>query len=167
MIAVAPYSNRPLRRLLHEYKYNGVQEAREAVLGLFGSFLACHVPLLESRRPQAVIAVPMHYLREAGRGFNQALELAAVTSGQLDLPCCARGLGRRWSFRRQAEIEGQKERRRRNAAGTVYEREPLGHLGCVILVDDVVTTGATLSETASVLRRAGVREVHAVTFLRG
>lgn len=103
----------------------------------------------------AVAAVPLHWRRKMLRGFNQADELARPLARVLRKPLMT-GLRRRAATRYQSGLS--KRQRRKNVAsvfafqGKVVPR----HL---LLVDDVVTTGATVRALAKVLRRAGVDRV--------
>ena len=63
--------------------------------------------------------------------------------------------------RTRDQVELSAEARRANVAGAYASRGPVA--GRILLVDDVFTTGATLSECAGVLRKAGAKEVHALT----
>ncbi len=165
-IAAAPYAAAPLRRLLHLYKYQAVDEAEREVERAFGAFVAGHLPLLEFLDGATVIPVPMSSIRRAVRGFNQSEALSGVIGGLLGLPVDNGVLGRHFRWYRQAEIKSA-EARARNAAGSVFLKSPLGERRRFVLIDDVMTTGATLAECATVLRDAGAEEVWVVTLLRG
>jgi predicted amidophosphoribosyltransferase len=107
----------------------------------------------------AVVPVPPAPARLRRRGFDPAGELAAVLAQRLGLPlehCLARRDGRRQVGRRRAERLGQPPRI--HAAGTAPRS--------VLLVDDVLTTGATMTACAQALRAAGAARVCAVTFAR-
>jgi predicted amidophosphoribosyltransferase len=106
-----------------------------------------------------VVPVPTAPLRTRARGFDPAAELASALAEKTRLPlspCLARsGLGRQRGKRRAQRI-GHPPRIR--ATGEVPRS--------VLLVDDVLTTGATLSSCASALRQAGAVRIAAVTFAR-
>lgn len=107
----------------------------------------------------AVVPVPPAPSRLRRRGFDPAGELAAALAERLDTPleaCLVRRGGRRQVGRRRAERLGQPPRI--HAAGIAPRS--------VLLVDDVLTTGATMSACAQALRAAGAARVVAVTFAR-
>lgn len=107
----------------------------------------------------AIVPVPAAPLRSRRRGFDPAAELAAALARRLEAPlqpCLARRGGRRQVGRRRAERIGRPPHIR--AAGDVPRS--------ALLVDDVLTTGATLSACAQALRAAGAVRVVAVTFAR-
>jgi ComF family protein len=106
-----------------------------------------------------IVPVPTAPWRHRRRGFDPAGELAAALAERLEVPlegCLARRGGRRQVGRSRAERLGQPPRIQ--ASGAVPRS--------VLLVDDVLTTGATLSACAQALRAAGAARVVAVTFAR-
>lgn len=107
----------------------------------------------------AIVPVPAAPMRLRRRGFDPAGELAAALAERLESPletCLARRGGRRQVGRRRAERLGQPPRI--HATGIAPRS--------VLLVDDVLTTGATMSACAQALRAAGAARVVAITFAR-
>lgn len=107
----------------------------------------------------AIVPVPPAPTRLRRRGFDPAGELAAALAAQLEAPlepCLARRGGRRQVGRRRAERLGQPPSI--HATRTVPRS--------VLLIDDVLTTGATMTACAQALRAAGAARVCAVTFAR-
>jgi len=115
---------------------------------------------------ELLVPVPVHEARRRERGYDQAALLAEVAARQLGLPW-APALQRTRATTAQYHLD----RRRRAAnvaeafAVTLPHRRAV-HGRWVVLVDDVVTTGATLSEAASALLDAGALAVSAVTVAR-
>lgn len=107
-------------------------------------------------RPMAIVPVPLHPSRLRQRGYDQALELARPLARQLQLPLC-HGLRRIRSTAAQSELDAAA--RKRNLKGAFVAGPDLPRH--VALVDDVMTTGATLHAAATALRRAGVERVDA------
>ena len=107
----------------------------------------------------AIVPVPASRLRAMGRGFDPAGEIAAALAGQAGLelcPCLVRRGGGRQVGKRRAQRIGHPPRV--HARGEVPRS--------ALLVDDVLTTGATLSACARALRGAGSIRVVAITFTR-
>jgi ComF family protein len=93
----------------------------------------------------------------ASRGFNQAYELATYASRVLDIPLHASELRRQRSTLAQSGLS--RKQRRKNLKGAFSwhgSRKPGRH---VALIDDVMTTGTTVTECAKVLKRAGAKRV--------
>ena len=109
-------------------------------------------------RPQALVAVPLHRSRLRQRGYNQALELAKPLGASFAIPVLRDGLRRVRDIAPQIGLGALARRRNPRGAFAVGGDTLPAH---VALVDDVMTTGATLYECARVLRRAGVERVEA------
>ena len=157
-----------LRELIHLLKYGGVPPAA----GVLGRMLSEAIAALEPRlgpQPVAVIPVPLHKSKRRQRGFNQA-ELIARAALKLQ-PAPGRLVLANEVLQRQRETQSQigltNHQRRENMRGAFAVVRP-GEVNAreVLLVDDVYTTGTTVSECARVLRRAGASRVWVATVAR-
>ena len=115
--------------------------------------------------PWDVLApVPLHPRRERERGFNQAAFLARHLARRVGLPVAARALRR---VRETPPQSGDPTDRQRNVRGAFAVARPAQVAGRhVLLIDDVLTTGATANECARALRRSGARRVGVFTLAR-
>jgi len=107
--------------------------------------------------PLALIPVPLHRSRLRERGYNQALELARPLAQALAIPLCEDMLIRLNATTAQTGLDAKARRRNLRGAFAVAGDTPLPPH--VALLDDVMTTGATLRECAHVLVRAGIAQV--------
>jgi ComF family protein len=157
-----------LRELIHLLKFGGVSPAANVL----GRMLAEAIATLESEFPtdsMAVVPVPLHRTKLRQRGFNQA-ELIARAAIKIKQPSdhlrlCAGVLVRRRETASQIGLTSHQ--RRENLRGAFEVAEPEALKGReVLVVDDVYTTGATVSECARVLRRAGATKVWVATVAR-
>jgi ComF family protein len=143
----------PVDRLLPRFKFHRDLAAGRLLAQLMAEAFA---PL---QRPQAVIALPLHRSRLRARGYDQALELARPLGRALALPVRVDLLHRHRATAPQSELDAVQRRGNVRNAFSVHHGRPLpAH---VVLVDDVMTTGATLQAAALTLRRAGVARVDA------
>lgn len=145
----------PCDRLVQALKYH----ARLALAPFFARRLA------ERPLPQVdlVIPMPLHPKRLARRGFNQALEVARVLARRTGRALEPRGAERVRDTIPQTDLP--LEERARNIRGAFASR--LDFSGkTVAVVDDVMTTGATLNELARILKRAGASGVHNLVLSR-
>ena len=122
-----------------------------------------HPPL---DRATLIVPVPLHRERENERGFNQAAVLARALSRRIRLPVAEHCLVRvEQTVRHRAGMDAQARRQSVDGAfAVVHPRTIEGE--DILLIDDVFTTGATISACAEALRSAGAREVLALTLAR-
>lgn len=118
-----------------------------------------HEPL-----PQLLVPVPLHLGRLRERGYNQALELARPLAQDLNIALDRHVLVRSRATQAQSNLDAAA--RRRNLRGAFAVRAAATLPKHVAVVDDVMTTGATLRECAHTLRRAGVARVEAWALAR-
>jgi len=114
-----------------------------------------------------IVPVPLHYFRLVRRGFNQSVWLAAAVGRQSGVPVAVDALVRTRATPSQAGLSG--DGRRRNVQGAFAVRPSRARRLAgrrVILVDDVLTTGATVEACARALKRSGVTEVDVLTLAR-
>jgi ComF family protein len=148
-----------LREAIHLLKY-GRRHSLGKTLGRF--LLPCAGALPAS---DIVVPVPLHPSRLRHRGFNQSLLLADAVSGEMGVPLDYIALERVRPTRPQVELTP--DERKANIRGAFAVRRPERiEDKTVLLVDDVFTTGATVSECARVLRKAGANEVVVATLSR-
>lgn len=141
----------PLDRLESRYKFGADLAAGRVLSTLWRREPSPIEP------PQLLLAVPLHLGRLRERGYNQALELARPLARDLDVPLRHDVLQR--IRRTDAQTELDAVGRRRNVRGAFALRASIALPAHVAILDDVMTTGATLAECAHVLRRAGVSRV--------
>ncbi len=113
-------------------------------------------------RPGPVVAIPLHPRRQRARGFNPAALVARAVADELGARFSPAALSRLRDTPSQTGLD--RRGRARNVAGAFRATGPADRR--VLLVDDVVTTGATLAAAARALRRAGAREVVAICVAR-
>ncbi len=144
------------RRALLEAKFRGVT----ALLEPLALATAGVVPV--EWAPEAVVPVPLAPRRRRRRGFNQAELIARTVAERLGLPLRTDLVRRARETAAQATLSA--EARERNLEGAfAVEGGPPARL---LLVDDVTTTGATLSTIAGVLKAAGAERVYALAVAR-
>lgn len=144
----------PFDHLVQRLKFNNALAVGRALLPDWSAALRAHLSTREAPPAQALIPIPLHRARLRQRGYNQALELARDLGGELNLPVLPAALQR---VRATAPMPGlDLTTRRRNVRGAFAVSTKTALPGRVALVDDVMTSGATLNEAAKVLKRAGV-----------
>lgn len=148
----------PLRQMVHRFKFRA-----ERRLGLaFGHLLgAVAVESPYGALVDAVLPIPLHPERAWRRGFNQAAILAEGVAAVLGRPVLSHVLVRQRRTRQQAHLpEGE---RRDNVTGAFRLTDPAVVKGKeLLLVDDVITTGATVDAAAAALHGGGAKAVYAL-----
>ena len=144
-----------VREAVHRYKFSRVRAYAQP----FGTLLTQCVQDHLTQLPDAVTWTPLSAKRLRTRGFDQAELLARTVGERLSLPVLPTLVKTR-DTQPQSELE-EESARRANAMGAYSLRPDVRVEGLrLLLVDDVVTTGATFSECSSVLLRSGAAEVY-------
>ena len=114
--------------------------------------------------PDLVAAVPLHWRRLLTRGYNQSMELARGVAKPLGVSLDARALGKSRHTLPQSKL-GARERKANLAGAFVADGSRVAGKN-VLVVDDVMTTGATLEAASRALRLAGARRVEVLVLAR-
>ena len=156
----APYlMEGPLREAVHALKYRGVRAAAPQLAELLADFLKSH-----SIPGEELVPVSLHSRRLRERGYNQSELLAKELSKRTGLPVNAGALIRARDSGPQVRTVSR-ERRRENVSDSFQCKNDMTGRR-LILIDDVATTGSTLSACASALKAAGAVSVWALVLAR-
>ena len=159
----------PVQDAIHRLKYRGERTSG----GPLGRLMADYLELRFSSQwpgspwPTSVdvlIPVPLHSRRLRSRGYNQSALLAREVGKTLNLPVREDLLTRVGNARPQVEAQTREERRDNITGNFACEADATGLTA--MLIDDVATTGSTLSECAAALKQAGASRVYALTLAR-
>ncbi len=142
----------PIRPLITRMKFSG----NLALAALLGELLRDELQPKINDTPAAILPVPLHKKRLQQRGFNQSIELARPLARQLDIPLLINAVERRVDTPSQTGLS--KRQRHANLRHAFHAREPLDYRH-VVIVDDVITTGQTITALSRCLRKAGVERV--------
>lgn len=107
-------------------------------------------------QPDLLIPVPLHPLRLRQRGFNQSVEITRILAKHYRLPYDWRICRRIKETKAQSELNEKERRRNLSNAFQVCTKVNGSHL---VLVDDVITTGATVTELSKLLKKAGAKRI--------
>lgn len=151
--------------IAHHIKYKG----KKSLAYYVGKEYSRLIPDEFYKGIDGILSVPLHYLRKMKRGYNQADHLARgiIEGSNRSLPYLNRILLRKKYTRTQTKLD--REERQKNLANAFTVDSGMGDYikgKNLILVDDVVTTGATTDLCTRVLLDAGVREVRVVSMAR-
>ena len=150
----------PLRRLIHLFKFERVP----TLAAPLGRYLTAALPVDEPRF-DLVVPMPLHWYRRWRRGFNQSELLGREVAGRLGLPMLARALRRTRHAAPQSGLSSAARRRNVTGLFSVSDRQKVSGRR-VLLVDDVLTTGATAQAAARALKSAGAAQVVVLTLAR-
>lgn len=149
----------PVQEGIHALKY----QARFQQAVLLGTAFASRLRARPEPLPKLLIPVPLHWRRQWSRGYNQSLELARVIGAELGIAIDATAAKR---LRATPDQIGQTAAQRRKNLKDVFAVSARVAGQHVALLDDVMTTGATLEELARACKAAGATTVEAWAIAR-
>jgi ComF family protein len=152
----------PVRELIHRFKYNRRVHHRRPLAEIALRRLS---PFVLETSADLMVPVPLHVKRLRQRGFNQAVLIGELLARKWRLPLVRNNLRRvRWT---EPQINLSASERVANVKDAFMVADPAQVKGRrIILLDDVYTTGSTVSECSRVLHRAGAKEVFVITIAR-
>jgi ComF family protein len=160
MVRVGPYTG-PLRRGIHRLKYNRRPGAARRLGRLLAEAAAAHFADADC---DVVVPVPMYWLRRLGRGWNHSAVLAEAVGRGMGLPVGDELIRVRNT---PPQVNLPASRRAANVRGAFKAPHAADLAGAnVLLVDDVMTTGATANEAARTLLAAGAERVFVAVLAR-
>lgn len=161
-----------LKRAIQKLKYEPslVKDLAPVLADIIVEYWEKHSPYLfdlirKNHRNWVIIPVPLHWFRENKRGFNQASLIGQIVSKKLGL-AYSDALKRVRYTRSQVKLKKKDRRQNIRNAFALSPNYTLSPVTCVLLIDDVWTTGSTLRECCHVLKRAGAKAVWALTLAR-
>lgn len=159
-VSAFPFAGQ-LREAIHAYKYQSRTSLAPFLAHAMADAWQHYAP---GTSPDLIVPVPLHWFREIRRGYNQAALLAQCLETELICPV-ANSLRRVRRTSQQARL--QLAQRLKNIAGAFAVKKPSIIAGkSLLLVDDVFTTGATLSAATATLLNAGAAHVFVLTAAR-
>jgi ComF family protein len=153
----------PLREAILKMKAASGEPLAETLCRLY---LLRRGPALKSTKPDFALPIPMFWRRRIARGTNSPDVLATVLASYLGVPVLREALARRRNTLRQPNLRPTERFRNVRGAFRLLRGYDLSGVRA-LLVDDVLTTGATCSEAARVLKGAGVVSVGVAVLARG
>ncbi len=149
-----------LRQMIHHMKYGD----QTYYARYFSTYM---VTLFRSLNWEVdgVLSVPAHQDKMWARGYNAADLITQFFCQQTGLENYSKLLVKTRATLPQATLTGQE--RRINLKGAFQSKADLSHLGSVMIIDDLFTTGSTMSELAKILKKSGVNTVYGLTLATG
>ena len=152
--------NETMRKLIHLFKYGNKTSLRHGFLDYLLEFIdTYHIPVEQF---DIIIPVPLHPARLRERGYNQSLLIADVLADTYGVPCEPNNFLRIRNTRYQAKLS-KKERWTNIQAAFKIKHSSIIRNKNILIIDDLFTTGATLSESARILKAGGCGRVAALT----
>lgn len=140
----------PLADIIHHFKYHGYSKLGQ---NLADNLLGDYAEHLKNAKIDYIIPIPLDSYREKGRGFNQAAVLSDIISEKVDLPVLSEALRKIRRTKDQTRLDILQ--REENMKGAFRAESELIAGKRILLIDDVITTGATLREAAAAICAAG------------
>lgn len=160
----------PLKNAIQKLKYKWIRQLSQILINITLEYWAMRGTYLldlikkDQGRSWIIIPVPLHRSRQNWRGFNQAALLAKLFSTKLGLDY-SEALIRVKQTKPQVGLEAFKRRENIKGAFSINSKYQVKNFN-ILLIDDVWTTGSTLRECCSVLKRGGAKLVWALTLAR-
>ncbi len=171
VLSLSDYGDKRISALIYALKYYGNKKAIRIIANILGDYLLEEISSLKTFYPNScvyILPMPLHKKRRRERGFNQIeaiLDIVKIRYPEIRQYINYNILIKHKETRSQTTLS--KKERLENLAGSLTLNKGINLKGSyVILVDDVLTTGATVIEAYKTLSKAGIREVRVITIAK-
>lgn len=164
VVSAGPYRSLPLRRGISWLKFKGVKPVAEVMAYFLIPTLLLIAPLEQLREEAVIVPMPLSKKRLRQRGFNQSQEIAHRLSRSTHIPVVSPIVRRRATH---AQTQLPHELRKKNVEEAFQVTENIPSTKYILLLDDVATTGSTLSAAAAALQSASSAQMWGLTVARG
>lgn len=149
--------NRYLRELIHDFKFNG----KSYLYKPFAEFIIHMIDKKELNNVDLIMYIPIHRRKEAIRGYNQSELLADYISKKLQIPISKGNLiKKKWTKEQNTLDRIQRLGNLKDSFFLKNSEEIRGKK--ILLIDDLITTGATFNESSKTLKTNGVKDIIAL-----
>ncbi len=151
--------DKELQHIIHSLKYNG-----RFLTGIFlGKLLGEKIKKdIQSWNIDLILPVPLHQLKKAERGFNQSFYISKGLSKELNIPYGSGIIKRKRYTQSQTKMNFAERQKNIDEAFKVKNNKKIEGKN-ILLIDDVITTGATISECGKVLLNCGANKIYAAS----
>jgi len=160
--ALGPYRGN-LKKLIKMYKYEGKKEVADFFIPYLAEEIGLQIKTKNWLSPEGIVPIPLHSRRLKERRFNQARILADKLAIHLDVPVLD-VLKRVRDTQTQTRLSRTERWENVQGAFKLAEREKMAN--CLLVVDDICTSGATINEAARVLKEGGTQTLYAAVIGR-
>ncbi|MDP1629168.1 MAG: ComF family protein [bacterium] len=167
LAAAASYEDEKIRTLIHKLKYNCLKELAQPLAELLINYLKLAAPRWRRDKSITLIPVPLHKRKENWRGFNQSELIGKIIAENFGWHFENSVLTRIRNNPAQVDLKSFKERRENVKNLFAVKKPEIVKNKKIVLIDDVFTSGATLSECARVLKMAGAKRIYGLVIARG
>ncbi len=167
LVSVYDYHDPRVSDILIKGKYSFLPEVYKQLAEMIANVIKKDFPFLLTPNTHNLIPVPLHWMRQNWRGFNQSKVLAESVANVMGLQALD-ALRRKKITKTQKNLKREERIKNVESAFSILPHFPKANLkgASFILVDDVTTTGSTLLEAAKVLKRNGAQKVFCLTVAR-
>jgi len=161
VFVAASYGDPVLKEAIQKYKYKNIHELNQFLSSLIVESLENFARKIspEEKSSWVIVPVPLHPKKEKSRGFNQSFLIAKIVSEHFNITLDIVSLKRIKNTSPQAQIKNKDERLKNMK--DAFQVDPNASLKDknILLIDDILTTGATLSECAKALKTGDVKKI--------
>lgn len=159
LAAAGDYQNEITRKIIHNLKYQGIKTADKAIAFIIENYLQKIKTKFSEEDNWFIVPIPLHKKKMRIRGLNQAEFIADILAAIIEVKTEKENLMKIKTNASQTELDDYKSRLKNVAQCFALKKPEIMSGKNIIIVDDVFTSGATMTEAVRTLKSAGARKI--------